>query len=130
MIDGFEDIVYDLTEEEKLLVPGFVASLKKRIGFMNAITASEITRIYKERYDIEIPGPRVRKIINYIRNHYMVLGLMATSKGYYVSQNINELVRYSGSLRQREQRIADIRKKLDDYILVLIEKEKNGKNNG
>jgi hypothetical protein len=114
MLDGFEDITYDLTDREKELLPGIVAGLKKRTGRYRAITSAEIIKAIPE-----LSGPRVRKIINYIRNGYLVPGLIATSDGYYVSVDKNEVEKYAKSLDGREAAIRSIKLKVLEYLKQL-----------
>lgn len=114
MIPGFEDITYDLTAEEEKLIPVFVKGLSKKIGKDNAVTSTHIMR--------KIPGlngARVRKIINYIRNNYLVPGLLANSSGYYVSKSKEEVREYINSLGHREAAIYSVRKKMEEYLKTL-----------
>jgi len=115
VIEGFEDITYDLTDFEKSLVPGFVASLVKRVGKDKAITSKEIIAAYATK-GVVINDARIRKIINHIRTGYLVKGLMATSKGYYVSVDRQEIAEYCASLGHREAAIGSVRKVMEEYL--------------
>jgi hypothetical protein len=109
MLNGFEDITYNLTETEKKLVDGFVKSFEKRIGKKNAITSTRIIQAYKD-IGINMTGPRIRKIINYIRINGLVKNLIATSEGYYIETDPEKIKEYKESLLQRcreIKRIAD-----------------------
>lgn len=103
MIRDFEGYTEELSEEEMKLVPAFVAGLKSKIGKKNAITNRQIQKAFQahERWKIDIPDARVRKIINHIRVNGLVMGLCASSKGYYVASSNQELEDYLEGLKQR-----------------------------
>lgn len=107
MINGFEEITYELTQKEKELLSGFVNSFKKKIGKENAIKSAEIVAIYQQM-NIPMSGARVRKMVNYIRRNRLVINLIATSKGYYIENDSKKLDEYIESLRQRSREIIRI----------------------
>lgn len=109
MIEGFEKYTYELTDQEKEILPGMVEGLKRKIGSNNAITNKSICDAYK-KIGKKIDPPRVRKLIHYIRINGLVPRLVASSKGYYVANNKEDLNRYITSLEQREAAIKSIRK--------------------
>jgi hypothetical protein len=116
MINGFEEQTHQLSDEEKSLVPIFVRGLQTKIGKDKAITAG---KMIKALPDHNLSGPRVRKIINYIRNSCLVPGLIATSSGYYVTNDPDELFSYIQSLKHREAAIRSIREKTETYLCTL-----------
>lgn len=103
MIEGFEKYTEELSEDEKALLPAFVAGLKSKKGKANAITNKAIQAAFQanEKWQMKIPDARVRKIINHIRVNGLVNGLCASSNGYYVAADQNELKEYLDGLRQR-----------------------------
>ena len=108
MIDGFEEITCPLDDyEQGTLLPVMVQCLKKHIGRENAVNnnfmcASLSTRGYS------IGAARVRKLINYIRVNDLVPCLMATSVGYYVTEDPLEMQKYIRSLRGRISAISEV----------------------
>jgi len=122
MLPRFEPQTHDLTQEEKALVPGFVKAFLKYTGPENAVTSEQIIARFHDR-EIKMTGARVRKIISYIRDEGLVLGLVASSKGYYVSKDPSEIYRWIMSLEGRETKIRMIRKRAEAYLYQL-------KNNG
>ncbi len=95
MLKGYEEITFELTDKEKLLVPVIITGISKRKGKENAITGSKICKA------INIDGPRLRKIISYIRINDLVFGLCSGINGYFVASNIKELNECLISLKQR-----------------------------
>lgn len=103
MIDGFEDITYDLTSEEMALVPIILGGLKRRTTSDEAIYGKEICQKMTEA-GYKMSEPRLRKIVNYIRSNGLA-PVIATSKGYYVSNHSGELGNQIASLEQRRNAI-------------------------
>ena len=95
MLRGYEDITYELTEDEMLLVAPMVKGLRKRIGKENAVRNIEIQKA------MELSSARVHKIINYIRINNLVYGLCSSACGYYIAENIKDLEDCLISLKQR-----------------------------
>jgi hypothetical protein len=95
MLKGYENITYELTDKEKSLIPILVRGLLNRKGKENAVTGTEITK------KMNISGPRLRKMIGYIRINDLIFGLCSTGNGYYVAKNITELEECMTSLKQR-----------------------------
>lgn len=109
MIRGFETETAPLTDQEERILSGILNSLSKRKGKKNAITNKQIRDKIREHWDIDIGGPRIRKIINQIRVRELIPRLIASSKGYYVEDNISELDTYIKSLDERIGAIAQVR---------------------
>ena len=109
MITGFERETADLTEYELLeIVPQVADILRSRRGKKNAIPSERVIGML----DGPCSGARLRKIINHIRVKGIIKCLVASSKGYYVSDDFGELDAYCGSLWGREQAIAQVRRAL------------------
>lgn len=121
MIEGFEDITYDLTEGEKKLVPSFVTSFSKYRGKNNAVTSKQIIAGF-EKKGIKISGSRVRLIISYIRDAWLVPGLIASSKGYYITEDVEDMKRWCDSMSQREAKIGNLRRKGEEYLQQQLSK--------
>lgn len=108
MIVGFEEITEPLTEYEQItLLPVFVRCLGNKIGKENAITNAKMVEGMRA-CKFKVDGPRVRKIINHIRDYALVPCLVATSKGYYVATLDSELAEYEESLKGRMDAINSI----------------------
>jgi len=113
MITGFENITFELNEIEKKLVPIFVRALETKIGKSSAVTKTKIIKGIEKNYGIKLTGARVRKIIQYIRLTGMIERLMASSKGYYISNDKQELKDYIESLMQRASQIELLAKQIE-----------------
>lgn len=109
MINGFEEETGPLTPSEMMMVGWFATSFSYHIGENQAVTSSKIIRAYNSNHkDNLMSGPRVRKIINYIRTCKLVKNLVATSKGYYIENDPDKLKEYVNSLRQRADAILEV----------------------
>jgi len=121
MIDGFEDITYELTDFEKnQVVPKMVECLSKKFGKDKAIKNKEIIEEFDDEFGIKLTQARNRKIIGYIRLNGLVERLMATSKGYYISDDNFELLKYINSLHQRANMILMMADQMDYQRKELI----------
>ena len=109
MINGFEKETHDLSQYEiSILVPQVVEILKNKIGKQNSITNDKIREIINQHKAI-LTNSRLRQIIHYIRIKGLVKCLLATNKGYYISNDVEEFMSYMDSLAQRENSIRSIR---------------------
>lgn len=101
MITNFEDYTYNFTElEEKTIIPILVKVLQVRVGKKNAIKNPYMVAKLAEMGH-KTSEPRIRKMIHYIRNSGLVVLLMATQKGYYISRDKEEIKTYIETLHQR-----------------------------
>ena len=101
MIENFEDYTYDLTDME-------LKSISKVIScFENPslpTTAKEIVKVLSEKKDIEFKPHRVRQILSKVRKlkvRWKGKQLIGTSRGYYWTNNPDEIYKYKRSLEQR-----------------------------
>lgn len=110
MINGFQEQTEPLTEyEETQLLPQIVRGLSLKVGKNNAVTNTAIVRGMKANLNLKVSEPRVRKIINHIRNNDLVPCLIATSQGYYIAESEQELKEYEDSLLGCEEAIHSVR---------------------
>lgn len=107
MVTGFAEETQKLNKQEKELLPGMCAALNQRRGKENAITNKQMVKAY-ERLGVQISDARIRKMINYIRATQKVKNLIATSSGYYVATDKEEIENYKLSLLQRAEAIVAI----------------------
>jgi hypothetical protein len=104
MIAGFEHHTEPLTDYERdVLLPVIVRGLRAKIGSGMAITNKEIQSKLEEIGYKKLSGPRVRKIINFIRIQGLIVNLIASSKGYYIETNIDERRKYVQGVKDRAQ---------------------------
>ena len=116
MIITYETQTKPLTEYEKdALLPIMVKCLSKRIGKDKVITNAEMCA-KMAIYGYKIGETRVRKIINHIRNNGLVECLIATGKGYYVTESIEEMETYIESVKNREDAIRTMRMSMEEQL--------------
>lgn len=114
MITNFEEHTQELSEVELSLLPKIIAGFKNYTS-SNPIKEPEIVSRFNERNAIKLSGARLRKIVNYIRTNGL-LPLIATSKGYYVSYDREEIRKQIESLRQRANSIDTCANGLRKYL--------------
>ena len=103
MITNFEEITQELNRDEMSWIQPLINGFKKRHKG-NPIKAPEIIKGMR-KHGYRITEPRLRKCVNYIRTNGL-LPLIATSKGYYVTHNTQEIKSQIESLYQRANSIA------------------------
>lgn len=108
MITNFKEITHELTGAEERLFPGIIASFKRRTK-NNPIKAPEIVEAINRQLQIQGHGDRftearLRKVVNFIRTTG-ILPLIATSKGYYVSYDQDEISQQIKSMHERADAI-------------------------
>jgi len=120
MLLGFEDYTYSLTDYEKnILLPVIVLGLSKKIEVANIVTGDYIVKKLKTA-GYKINGVRLRRIIAYIRQENIIPGLVANSRGYFVSNDITTLTKHYKSLKQRAAAIDHIANCMHDHLQKLI----------
>lgn len=110
MIKNFDKETAPLDSYEMYtLLPVLVRCLSVKNGRVNAVSSGHICRCMNEA-GYKLSDARLRKLINHIRNNDLILGLMATSEGYYIAETEQELQDYEESLRGRIEAIESIRR--------------------
>jgi hypothetical protein len=122
MINGFDDYTFELTSEEKFVVQTIVKRFNMLKGKRNIVTGEQIRVGLINHLKIDFKESRIRKMIQYIRLNNLVLGLVATSRGYYVAETIDEIQQWVDSLKSRENAIREIREKAERQILEMQNK--------
>ncbi len=116
MINNFEEYTFELTNEERYVVETIVKRFNTLKGKRNIVTGEQIRIGIKNHLQIDFTDSRIRKMIQYIRLNNMVMGLVASSKGYYVAETIDEIQQWVDSLKSRENAIREIREKSEHQI--------------
>lgn len=97
MLTGFEDITYDITEEEKVISREIWKMLNKAD---RPLTNGDIEGQLATA-NIHTSAPRIRKMIAWMHTNGYLPRLIATSEGYYFAKNREELRNYISSLEGR-----------------------------
>ena len=114
MIQGFEEYTAPLTDyEREALRPRLVHYLSLCNGAANAVKNGTIVR-HLRYYGCRATEARVRKLINHIRIHALVPCLVASSRGYYVTDDPEELDKFIASLAGREDAIRAVRVSMEN----------------
>lgn len=108
MITNFEEYTHPLTADELVMLDLFVAIVKHRTK-KTAIKSGEIMRkinaiIEPMGLKTKLSEARVRKMSNHIRRNSL-LPLCATTVGYYLTDDPDEIAREIQSLRDRANAI-------------------------
>lgn len=120
MIKGFENITFELTNDEKLMVPVILKGFENHKGKQNAIKSSEIVNKMKSK-GYKLNDSRLRKIVNYIRSTG-IAPICSNSNGYWYSVSIQEIKDEIISLNQRANAIKSASNGLMYYVDRLSKK--------
>jgi hypothetical protein len=119
MITNFETHTDELNPEEIKLIPILVNGFKRH-NKNNPIKAPEIIKAINDKrgklmLKNKFSEPRLRKCSNYIRTNG-ILPLIATSQGYYVSFDRDEILAQVESLNQRANSILKSAEGLKQFL--------------
>ena len=119
MVTNFESITPNITDQELAIIPFLINGFVMH-GKSNPIKAPEIVRqmnvfLVAHGYKIKMTEPRLRRCANYIRSNSM-LPLIATSEGYFVSEDRMEIERQIKSLYERASAIKSCADGLKAFI--------------
>ena len=95
MLKGYENINFELCEDDLKWIGPFTKALERRIGKENAVTNKEIQQ------KTGLSSQKVRKIIQHLRVNNLVAGICSNGRGYYIAKNMTEFDECLDSLRQR-----------------------------
>ena len=95
---------YDLN----VLLPIVREGLETKRGKENAVTANQIIAALRA-HGLKIDSYSVKMLVHYIRRNDLIVGLMASSVGYYVGSCEQDLIGYEESLRRREESLRELR---------------------
>ena len=116
MLKTFEEFTVELNGEEEKFVGIIARRFETKRGKENIVTAEQIIEGLATHYGVRFKESRVRKMIQFIRLNNMVPGLVANSKGYFVTETPEELENWIASLRSRENAIRQIRETAEKQL--------------
>ena len=101
MGDKYSLLQEDLNEFELKCIDPIIKGLSNKIGKENAVSNNYIINKMNKFGYIGLTPPRVRKIINHIRNNNLLMCVCANSKGYFLPKNMKELNDYMDTMEKR-----------------------------
>jgi len=108
MIQGFEQYTGEFNEEERMSIPHIIRLLENARGKSRAISNKRISAILEHNWGYKLSGPRIRKVVNLIRNKGILQNVLANSRGYWISNDLDEITFYIQSLHQRSDAILSV----------------------
>lgn len=119
MVENFEHITPELTSQEVSLIPVLISGFKKH-GQENPIKEPEILKLSNKYFqEKQIPynltAPKLRKFVSYMRSNG-IIPIIATSKGYFVSNNEDVIESQIRSLQNRANGIMSAAVGLNRFI--------------
>lgn len=119
MVTNFEEYTAPLTDDEKTLCRYLMAGFERRT-IKNPIVSRDIMagvncRLGEYGVKNKLTEARLRKIVNHIRVNALQ-PLMATTRGYYLSDDPMEIRRQIQSLRDRRDAIEAAARGLEEFL--------------
>ena len=119
MINGFEEQTKPLNDYELTkLVPIVAKGLKFHKGKHNAVTSEHICKCLTAQ-GYKINPARLRKVVNHIRVNNIVSNVVASSNGYWVSEDREEIKAHITSLISRARAIMAVGDALNKQVTIL-----------
>lgn len=118
MLKNFEKITIELTNQELEYVEFLGQWFLQNKGKENTVKNGDIAKLIKTAFDKKIVESRVRKVVQFLRTNGFP-GLIATSSGYFYTDDISEIESWITSLKQREAAIRAIREKAEREVEIL-----------
>ena len=94
--------------EQNVLLPILMKGLQNKRGRVNAVTRRQIVTGLRSQ-GLKINDSSVYTMINHIRTNDLIVGLMAASAGYYITNSEQDFMDYEDSLMGREKEIRKVR---------------------
>jgi len=91
----------ELNDFELKCIDPIVKGLSNKIGKENAVSNTYIIDKMNTFGYSGLTPPRVRKIINHIRNNNLLMCVCANSRGYFLPKNMRELDDYMETMEKR-----------------------------
>ena len=122
MLNGFETITMELAPFEiNKIVPILQRVLLKQSNKTNPISNKRMVEGLKKHFNINTNSVRIRKMIHFMRVSGTVSNLLSNSKGYYISEDKEEIKNCIRSLQQREKSISQGRVALEKQLYKMME---------
>lgn len=118
MLKNFEKITVELTPIELEYVEFLGQWFMNNHGKKNTVKNADIAKLINRMFEKTITEPRVRKVVQFLRTNGLP-NLIATSNGYFYSEDTKEIESWIVSLKQREAAIREIREKAERQVEIL-----------
>ena len=94
--------------DQNVLLPILMKGLENKKGKANAVTSKQIIQAVRD-HGLKINYRSFNMLINYIRMNDLIVGLLGSSTGYYISNNEQDFINYEDSLLGREVALRKVR---------------------
>lgn len=105
MINGFAEQTVELAPDEIEIVKILVNRFKQKKGKEHILNNGQLCKALETHYNILTTEPRIRKVVQYIRNNNLLIGFIANSHGYYVADSKEEILAWITTMEQRRNSI-------------------------
>lgn len=117
---NFEEITHELTPDEELkIVPIIVKRFKSNQGKEKIVTNKKMIEGIQKVCGFKTSEPRIRKMIQFIRDKNLLndLEILATSQGYYSTDDNNEIVTWIKSMNNRINSMIETKESIEYRLM-------------
>ena len=114
--------------EQNVLLPILMKGLEMKKGKTNAVTSEQIVESLR-KHGVRISKTTLYSLINYIRTNDLVMGLMGTNYGYYITNSEQEYIKYEDTLLGREAELRKVRLSIQRQRRAIFFENKNTSQN-
>lgn len=105
--------------EQNVLLPILIKGLKMKQGKSNVVTKRQIVKTLR-KHGVKISTSSFNSLINYIRVNDLIVGLMASRFGFYISTCEHDLMEYENRLLRREATLRKVRMSIKRQRIALL----------
>jgi carbamoylphosphate synthase small subunit len=113
--------------DRKHIIPVIVKLLKTAKGPKKAVNNYWIQRYIFSQTGVKVSGIHVRKMLHIIRTTGLVKCVVASQKGYYISNSSSEILTYLATLQKRIKEIGALKGAIKKQAATVVGRQKKVK---
>lgn len=120
MVINFEEITHELTSDEEFkIVPIIVNRFKSTQGKEKIVTNKKMIEGIQNVCGFKTTEPRIRKMIQFIRDKNLLndLEILATSQGYYSTDDNDEILKWIKSMNNRISAMIETKESIEIRLI-------------
>lgn len=118
MLKNFENITHELNQFELECVEFLGQWFMANTGRKNLVNNENISKMVEAKFGKKLLPSRVRKVIQALRTNGLP-NLIASGKGYFYANDVEDVKNWIISLKQREAAIRTIREKAERQVEIM-----------
>jgi len=124
---NFEELTHELNDDEKRIAVLLCQLFREKPGKKNTFKNHDLRQWLEKEHFEPISGPRLRKVIQFIRLNGMLIGLIASHSGYWLTEDPEELRSWIESMQERENAVRHSKRAGERDLFILETNTRQGK---